>query len=266
MRPFLRWAGSKRQILETLAAQWDPTHRRYLEPFAGSAALFFHLAPVAAVLGDLNEELVNALTVVRDDLASFLELLRSWSPTKAEYCRIRDVRPHPEARIERAARFVFLNRLCFNGLYRTNRNGKFNVPYGGTKAGRMPTDSEFVEASRILRDAVLLSGDFERTLSYAEADDFVYMDPPYSVTEVRTFQEYGPRDFTEFDVKRLRSCLEDLDRRGVTFLVSYAESAAGRALASGFEHRLVTVRRNIAGFAGARRLTNELLIANRALH
>lgn len=261
-RPFLRWAGSKRQLLDRLAANWPGGETRYIEPFAGSAALFFRVQPHSAILADLNSELINALTVLRDEVEPFLDVLRGWSESRVEYLRIRAWSPEAVDHVGRAARFVFLNRLCFNGLYRTNKKGIFNVPYGGDKSGAIPSDEEFLRCSMLLQSAELIASDFETVVERAVRGDFVYLDPPYSVVGRRVFREYGPDDFGESDVHRLRRALDALADRGVTFLVSYADSGAGRRLSDGYHCRRIQVRRNIAGFAGDRRRAVELLFSN----
>jgi DNA adenine methylase len=159
-----------------------------------------------------------------------------------------------------AARFIYLNRFCFNGLYRTNARGGFNVPYGGEKSGRLPPPEIIFGCSEKLRGAVLVSGDFERVLSLARAGDFVYMDPPFSVAARRIFREYHQSSFCSEDLARLRDWMERLATKGISFLVSYAESEEAGFLKRGFRTSTVTVRRNIAGFAGARTCSREVLI------
>jgi DNA adenine methylase len=259
-RPFLRWAGSKRKILNILS-EFYPAGSRYVEPFAGSACLFFALQPHKAILGDLNIGLVDTLRVVRDDVEELLHLLDTFRPSKTRYYQIRDSTA-PDSAVQQAARFIYLNRNCFNGLYRTNKEGKFNVPYGGSKCGAMPSADEFRACANALRCAHLVAGDFEETLSLVEEGDFVYMDPPYSVDTRRVFREYGAEAFCFLDVLRLEDSLDRLDRIGATFLVSYADSHAARLLARKYSSRVVHVRRNISGFYKARRIARELLITN----
>ena len=162
----------------------------------------------------------------------------------------------------RAARFIYLNRFCFNGLYRTNAAGRFNVPYGGQKSGRIPSLSELNDASTLLARAELVAGDFSRVLAKVQRGDFVYLDPPFSVQSHRVFREYDPASFGPSDLFRMRAALEDLDHRGITFLLSYADSAEGATMARGFHCSQVVTRRHIAGFARNRRTAIELLVTN----
>ena len=167
--------------------------------------------------------------------------------------------------VERAARFIYLNRFCFNGLYRTNRSGSFNVPYGGRKTGALPSLEQLLSTSDLLSGTELVSGDFSVVLGRVTAGDFVYLDPPFSVTGRRIFKEYDRATFGESDLARLRRSLTALDELGATFLLSYADSPEGSALADGFLTKRISTRRNIAGFTGSRRNFSELLVTNRSV-
>ena len=264
VRPFLRWAGSKRQLIDRLSRYLSGGFSRYIEPFAGSASLFFSISPRSAVLGDINEELISTYEQVRDDLGAVLEGLRSMRKGRDEYLRIREIDACTLAPSLRAARFIYLNRYCFNGLYRTNLAGKFNVPYGGDRTGKLPTDEHFDRCSQLLQRAELVAGGFDATLGIVRAGDFVYMDPPFTVSERRVFKEYDSSGFGRGQLEDLRNWLLRLDQMDVGFLVSYAESAEAEFLGEGFLSESVTVRRNIAGFAAGRRKATESLISNRA--
>ena len=258
----LRWAGSKRQLLPTIWQHVPPEVTRYIEPFAGSACLFFSILPRKAILADINAELIATYRAVRespDDVSAQLQGLRR---SKREYLRMRALRPNCLTPAKRAARFIYLNRFCFNGLYRTNRNGEFNVPYGASGTGQLPDATTLRACSQALRPVTLLNEDFEAVLQRARREDFVYMDPPYAVNTRRVFNEYHSRGFSPEDVVRVRHCMERLARNGVSFVVSYAESPEAEMLREGFEFEVVNVRRNIAGFASERKLSAEILIWN----
>jgi DNA adenine methylase len=261
--PFLRWAGSKRRLLPVLRTFWTAKHKRYVEPFAGSACLYFALKPKRAILGDLNPELISTYLEIKYRLQAVLDELSSLRPqSREEYARLRaldtsELEPHV-----RAARFIYLNRYCFNGIYRTNLKGEFNVPYSGERCGAMPPDAVFERCARHLRGARFVEGDFANVLGLAEKGDLVYMDPPYAVRAGRVFRQYDPSTFSYSDIARLRTWMERLDAAGVNFVVSYAESEEADVLKKGFSYQTVSVRRNIAGFASHRAMTNELLISN----
>jgi DNA adenine methylase len=261
--PFLRWAGSKRRLLPTLQTFWTKKHKRYIEPFAGSACLFFAIKPPRAILGDLNPELIATYIEVKYRISAVLKELKMLKPeSKREYKRLRSIDISTLTPPARAARFIYLNRYCFNGIYRTNLLGQFNVPYSGDRCGNVPKDEAFRKCSSRLRNARFVNGDFEQVLKHAVKDDLVYMDPPYAVRARRIFREYDRSTFTHTDITRLRGWMEKLDTAGINFVVSYAESDEADVLRKGFSHQVVTVRRHIAGFAAYRALSNELLITN----
>ena len=261
MQPLLRWAGSKRQLVPTLSQFFDPKrHERYVEPFAGSACLFFSLKPKKAVLGDINGELIRTYRDVKYRCKDVTNRLRRFRKSKTEFLRRRKASRRSATRAYRAARFIYLNRCCFNGLYRTNNSGAFNVPYGGEGSGAIPKNLQ--KHSGALRSAVLVSGDFEKVLARTKPGDFVYLDPPFSVNSRRVFREYDASQFDFGSIWRLRVSLEELAANRVNFLVSYAVCKEAWFLAEGFHTKIVRVRRNIAGFAKHRRYARELLIWN----
>jgi DNA adenine methylase len=181
------------------------------------------------------------------------------------YYAVRATKPTTLGNTDRAARFLYLNRFCFNGLYRTNLMGEFNVPYGPPTKRLVKFESDVLAAGQILRKADLLSGDFALTLDLVERGDFVYLDPPYVLNERRVFVEYLPGSFTTADLERLAAALETIDSRGATFLLSYADSREARKLVKGWRNLRVWTRRNIAGFSANRRGDHELLASNRPL-
>ena len=262
-QPFLRWAGSKRRLLPVLQTYWTPKHQRYLEPFAGSACLFFALKPPKAVLGDLNPELIATYLSVKYRTEAVLAALRQLPPDSIhEYGRLRAADPRTLPAAQRAARFIYLNRHCFNGIYRTNLKGQFNVPYSGVRCGGLPPEDLFRKCARKLKTATFARGDFEKVLKQAAPGDFIYMDPPYAVRARRVFRQYDPSTFTLDDIKRLRWWMERLNARRINFVVSYAESEEADILRKNFAYETISVRRNIVGFAAHRVDSNEVLISN----
>ncbi len=262
-QPFLRWAGSKRQLVPELARYWSNGYARYVEPFAGSACLFFHLAPPKALLADINRELIITYKQVRSRPAEVAAVLRRLRRGKNTFLQLRKVNPYVLRLPERAARFIYLNRFCFNGLYRTNRRGEFNVPFGGQKTGAKPTQQHLRACSLLLARATIAANSFERTLERVRPGDFVYMDPPFSITARRVFNEYDASSFGTEQLRSLRQWMIRLEEMAIPFLVSYADSHEARQLSRGFHVRATTVRRSIAGFAGGRAPDTELLISNR---
>ena len=263
-KPFLRWAGSKRQIVKRLGEYWPGGNTRYVEPFAGSACLFFELEPCTAILGDINSDLIEMYKVVCKNPRDLHRSLRRWKNDPTEYYRVRNIEPTTLSDVDRAARFIYLNRYCFNGLYRTNGSGRFNVPYGGGKSAPIPSIGMLDEASRLLSRSCLVAGDFEHVLRAVVRNDFVYLDPPFSISKRRSFTQYAPETFGHPDIQRLRASIENLDKIGATFLLSYADCDEGKQLAKGFPTYRVKTKRNIAGFTSSRGSATELIVTNAA--
>jgi DNA adenine methylase len=261
-RPFLRWAGSKRKQLRWLCRFWQPAYSRYVEPFAGSACLFFEIQPERALIADKNADLIETYMVVRDNAAEVFDRIACLPRTSSTYYRVRERDTANMSPIERAVRFIYLNRNCFNGIYRTNGSGRFNVPFATSRAGAFVSRDEFLAAAEMLERATLRAWDFGTTLSSVRGGDFVYLDPPYAVKSRRVFREYGATLFSFCDVDRLAKHLERIDSRGAAFLVSYADCTESRQLARPWNSFRIRVRRHVAGFAAARRSAYELLISN----
>jgi DNA adenine methylase len=260
-RPFLRWAGSKRQQLSRLVQFWKPSHQRYIEPFAGSACLFFEIAPTQAILGDNNASLIEVYRAVRDKPDRLFDRLCRIRRNAETYYRWRAKAPaglDPETRV---VRFLYLNRNCFNGIFRTNVKGEFNVPIG-TKQGAYFTRADLLACSALLQKTKLVAGDFSRTIEHVRAGDFVYLDPPFAVTSRRLFREYGKKSFDTSDVSRLAKGLEQISKEGADFLVSYADCKEARILAKLWSGIRLPIRRHVAGFSGNRRHAYEWLISN----
>ena len=258
----LRWAGSKRQLVPLLSEYWHKSKSdRYVEPFAGSACLFFNVMPKDAILGDINGELITTYKQLRKDWGKVFAILKKTRRSKKNYYELRSADPEKISDPSlRAARFVYLNRFCFNGLYRTNRSGQFNVPYSGY--GAIPPEVVFSDSAKLLKNAKLLTADFEETLKCVRKGDFVYMDPPFSVHNKDVFTDYDASKFDLEELGQLREWMLKFDRMDIPFLVSYLESEEAKMLSKGFHKRTVSVKRSIAGFASNRRTAREVLISN----
>jgi DNA adenine methylase len=252
-------------VLARLRTYWPGGSTLYIEPFAGSASLFFAIGPERAILSDLNGELIQTMQAIRADVAAVILALRKYRQGESTYYSVRNLSPTQLPGTEAAARFIYLNRNCFNGLYRTNLLGQFNVPYGPPRSGRWDR-SAFEEllrqAAQVLQRATLIHADFAATVSRARKGDFVFLDPPYAVGRRRVFREYIPASFGAIDLPRLKECLEALDSRGAKFVITYADCRESRHLLGTWNPRRIWTRRNIAGFAGQRRGHYELVATN----
>lgn len=257
---FLRWAGSKRKSLALLAASYSDFDRQYIEPFAGSAALFFSLRPLSGTLADLNAHLVNAMRQVRDQprrlhlhLARIPRTHRAYYSARTEF---NDMRPYG---LDAAVLFVYLNRNCFNGLWRTNADGKFNVPYGGKEMGRIPPVELFEFCSTALRRVRLRHQDFRKTIGEAGRNSFIYADPPYFTSTERTFIEYGKKSFGQKDLQDLIAALVGATKRGVHVAFTYNAGMPLRLIPANWSRIRFEITRNVGGFSGARKKQAEIL-------
>ncbi|MBG6080933.1 DNA adenine methylase [Rubrivivax gelatinosus] len=261
MNPVLRWAGSKRKLLRELRETAPPHFERYLEPFAGSAVLFFELLPRRGVLGDLNPEVIATYSALRDTPSEVDSYLRSIPTTKEAYYTLRSLDPAAMSPPQRAARLIFLMKACFNGVYRTNRQGKFNVPLGN-RFFALPTQETIAEVSKALQGIELIEGDFLDTITTARAGDFVYLDPPYSES-TRFRGEYSYQGaFKPADESRLIGACNELSAKGVSVLLSFKECEHLRRSLNNWSVQYIDVARSVAGFGHSRRLAREVLLYN----
>lgn len=262
MEPLFRWAGSKRKLLSNIRARFPTDYGTYHEPFCGSACLFFDVLPKAATLADMNHDLISAYQSIKDSPIEVAEALARLEVTKDNYYYVRSLLPENLTLSDRAARFIFLNRLCFNAVYRTNKLGHFNVPMG-TKTGKMPGLTAILDISQALMGANLMCADFTDSLSSVSANDLVYLDPPYSKPGSRSRGEYGPDSFHYNDIDRLVGLLTHLDSIGANFILSYSDCEVIRsALKDDWQIESISVRRHVAGFSSHRKIVDALIVTN----
>lgn len=259
--PLLRWPGGKRVLLKHLLPLLPLTYNSYYEPFLGGGALFFALQPKTAVLSDSNFDLINCYTQVRDRPEEVIVSLSALRNTVEDYYSIRDKVPTEE--VDKAARFIYLLRLSFNGIHRLNLEGKFNVPYSH-RTHLQPCDPEKIrEASKALALTELRCEDFEATLANATEGDLVYIDPPYTVTHGNNgFLQYNARIFSWDDQGRLANLARELARRGCKVIVSNADHSSILSLYSDFKLKRVERRSIIAASGKNRRQITECIFYN----
>jgi DNA adenine methylase len=239
VKPFLRWAGGKRwlacPLAPVLSTRLSGDGAMYIEPFLGSGAMFFAISPRRALLSDLNADLINAYQVVASQPRALLAQVRRMPVDEGTYYRVR--RSQPRTPVTRAARFVYLNRTCYGGLYRENRLGQFNTPYGGGSRTTTPLwERGLLEsASRTLAESGigLAVCDFAETLERAQAGDVVYCDPTYSAVTRSHFDRYGSLLFSWSDQERLATAARAAAGRGALVLISNAYCPEVRELYRG---------------------------------
>jgi DNA adenine methylase len=260
-KSFLKWVGGKARVATVLSSLSPDHYERYVEPFLGSGAVFFSTGAEKAVLSDLNEELVVCFQHVRDDPGEVMALLDGMANSPDEFVRIRKQDPQTLTGAERAARVIYLNKTGFRGLWRVNRHGEFNVPYGAYD--RPLYNPETVRAaSASLQRAEVRFNDFDQTLADAKPGDWVYLDPPYvPAGGYSDFKRYTSGQFRADDHERLAERCRALDARGIPFLLTNTNSDEARALYRGFDLHVLPTRRDV-NLNSLKRASTDLLVAN----
>jgi DNA adenine methylase len=266
--PFLRWAGGKRQLRKILLnfLPEDIDQRTYREPFLGGGSLFFAIQPKSAVLSDANEHLIRCYEFVRDQPSLVARYLRLHGAKDGEtyYYRVRDKYNDSQYSAAQAARFIYLNKTCFNGIFRVNSKGKFNVPYGRKDSPAIPDAAELVSVAAALKSASLHALSFEKALENSTRGDFVYLDPPYPpLNGTAYFTHYTSERFSEQDQKNVADRLHDLDKGGCLFMMSNADTPLIRRLYRKYELVSLPVIRYLT-CKSVRHKVKELVITNYA--
>jgi DNA adenine methylase len=265
--PFLKWAGGKARLLPQFEGFFPNQIERYIEPFVGSAAVFFSIkerfGPRKVILSDKNEELINCYLVVRNDVEGLIKKLKEHRRmhSKEYYYRVRSM--HPRSALGRAARTIYLNKTCYNGLFRVNSKGEFNVPVGSYKNPSIFDAENLRSVSRRLKGVDIRVRKFEAYLRLAKNGDFFYFDPPYHpISLTSSFTSYTPAAFSEKDQRRLADVYRELDKKGCRLMLSNSDCDFIRELYEGFRLEQVRARRAINSNGNGRGEINELLVLN----
>ncbi len=276
-KPFVKWAGGKSQLLDQFEDLFPKTFNNYIEPLVGGGAVFFHLFNTTriknkAILNDVNPELMNCYRVIKNKVEELIEKLKELEyryrkAPKKIYYRVRkwDRQKNFSKRslVERAARTIFLNKTCYNGLYRVNNKGQFNVPFGRYKKPTICDEENLREVNVALQKAQLKSKDFTICLRCAKQGDFIYFDPPYyPISETADFTSYTKEDFTEKDQKRLKEVFKNLTGRKCKAMLSNSNTNFIRNLYKKFQIYEVKAKRYINSNPQGRGKIVELVIIN----
>lgn len=268
--PVLKWVGGKRQLLPEIRKSLPREFSTYYEPFLGGGAVLFDLQPARAVVNDVNPELINVYCVIRDDVEGLIDHLRIHRNEADYFYQIREVdrekRVYDQlSDIERASRILYLNKTCYNGLFRVNQQGEFNAPFGRYKNPNIVNETSLRAASHYFNQAKLTfkSGDFEAALKGIRKGGFVYFDPPYDpITESANFTGYDKGGFNRGEQIRLKKLCDELDRKGVEFLLSNSATDFILDLYKDYHIRVVQAKRAVNSKGNKRGNVDEVLVTN----
>ena len=266
-RPVLKWAGGKRQLLPELLRRLPAAFGAYHEPFVGGGALFFALAAQGRVgrasLSDANPSLIDVYLALRDEVEAVIAHLRQQKHDRDHYYAVRALRPEDLSLPERAARIIYLNKTCYNGLYRENRAGQFNVPFGRYTNPTICDEPNLRAASAVLQGVDIAQRHFATVLDYARPGDLVYFDPPYDpLSATANFTGYDRRGFGPDDQRQLRDVFAELGRRGVRAMLSNSDTPFIRELYAGFPLEQVFVGRAVNSRVEGRGKVAEVVVVN----
>lgn len=254
-KPFVKWVGGKRQLLRQFRdlglyppEGFDPLTNTYFEPFVGGGAVFFDLLPKKAELSDVNNELVTTYNVIKNDVDALIPSLKKHKYEKEYYLKIRAKNPKDLSDIEVASRFVYLNRAGFNGLYRVNSSGGFNVPFGSYNNPMICDEENLRRVSRALQKVTIKNQDYKTVLKKTRKGDFIYFDPPYHpISKTASFTSYTADNFSDQDQGELRNTFAELHKRGCYVMLSNSDTPLINELYSGIKG--VKVSQVVAGRA-----------------
>jgi DNA adenine methylase len=273
-KPFVKWVGGKRQLLKQFKDlnlypphDFNPAKNTDFEPFVGGGAVFLDLLPRKAVLSDLNFELITTYKVVKNNVDKLIKLLKSYEYDKDFFLKIRSKQTKNLSDVQIAAKFIYLNRTCFNGLYRVNSRGEFNVPFGSYKNPLICDENNLKKISKALKNVKIYNEDYKNVLKRAKRGDFIYFDPPYyPVNRTSNFTSYTVEGFFEKEQTELRDIFLDLHKRGCFVMLSNSDTPFINKLYSKPDKKIkihkIDANRNINSKASRRGKIKEVLIIN----
>jgi len=267
-KPFLKWAGGKRQLISQMDPFFPIKFNKYIEPFVGGGAIFFYLLPKRAILMDINQELINVYNVIKNNIKELINSLKKHINEQEYYYKIRNLDRDPSiyeslTNVEKASRTIYLNRCCYNGLYRVNSKGQFNVPFGRYKNPQLCDEKNLIAVHKALKNVEIVNASFEKCLDFAEKDDFIYFDPPYvPISSSSNFTSYTKDNFGREDQIKLLDVFKALDERGCKVMLSNSYNDFILDLYKGYKINILQAKRAINSDAKKRGEIRELLITN----
>lgn len=271
LSPMLKWVGGKRQLLSEIVPMIDDKCSTYVEPFIGGGAVLFSMQPKKAIINDYNHELINVYKTVRDNLDELLELLKHHEANNSSdyYYEIRALDREAGfkrmSEVEKAARIIYLNKTCYNGLYRVNSSGQFNSPYGRYKKPNIVNETVLRAISNYFNnnDITILNGDYREAIKNLDRDSFIYLDPPYMpISTSSSFTGYTEGGFGYSSQIQLKEECDKLTRQGIRFVQSNSDCEVIRELYKDYKIKTVKAKRSINSVAVKRGEINEVLIYN----
>ncbi|KLU59855.1 modification methylase DpnIIA [Peptococcaceae bacterium CEB3] len=270
LKPVVKWVGGKRQILDEIMKYIPRNISTYYEPFLGGGAVLFELQPEEAVVNDLNRELINLYQVIKDRVDELIEDLRKHKNEKGYYYRMRrldrDKVVYSELTpVQRASRVIYLNKTCYNGLFRVNKAGEFNTPFGRYKNPKIVNEVGLRAVSAYLNRASvrITCQDFEQAVQGAESGSFVYFDPPYDpLSQTADFTAYAEGGFGREEQERLKQTCDRLNEKGVRFLLSNSATDFIKDLYQGYKIEIIQAKRSVNSVAARRGGIQEVLVFN----
>ena len=266
--PFVKWAGGKRQLLPELIKR-VPKFTTYCEPFVGGGALFFYLQPKKAIINDFNKDLINTYITIQNDVESLIQHLSTYKNDSESYYKIRELDRtplfHRMSATEKASRLIYLNKTCYNGLFRVNSMGEFNSPFGSYKSPNIVNEPTLRAIHNYFQnaDVTFLSGDFEAAVKGLKKGTFVYFDPPYDpVSASSNFTGYTNLGFGKQEQRRLKEVCDELNAKGIKFLLSNSATDFILDLYKEYNIEKISAKRVINSNANNRGNVDEVLIRN----
>jgi DNA adenine methylase len=265
---FVKWAGGKKQLIEQFKPFFPKKINRYLEPFVGGGAVLFYILknykPKEVVIIDNNEELINTYEVIKSDVENLIKELKKLKElhNKENYYKIRTEDPKLLSKLTRASRFIYLNKTCFNGLYRVNSKGGFNVPIGSYKNPLICPEEDLREISKLLQKVKILNGSFEDCLKYAKRGGFIYFDPPYYPLKKSSFTTYTKENFLEKEQGKLKDMFAKLDKKKCQIMLSNSDTIFIKDLYKDYNISFVSATRMINCDGKSRGKINEVVVTN----
>lgn len=265
-KSFVRWAGGKSGLIPQLKQFIPKEYNTYIEPFVGGGSMFFYLKPANSLLSDINQELINLYIIIRDNVEDLIKDLKKHRNNKNYYyqCRESDRLPDYDgwSNLEKASRTLYLNKTCFNGLYRVNSSGYFNVPFGNRKNPMIVDANKLRGCSKALCNTTIASASYKSILTFTIKDDFVYLDPPYAPVSTTSFTSYTKEDFGDEDQIDLKKTCDKLTKKGIKFMLSNSAVSFILGLYDNYHINMIQAPRYINSDGDNRGNVEEVVVTN----